>query len=200
MREGPRGTAGLRLAVQGWGCWPPRRRWCVPGGKDAGWHPARRPPGTVGWAMGREVAMRTDEEARLGHDGWTGLAKDAALVAGVAALVTGIAFRDREAVAIGGLLLAGVALLRLGGGGAGRVALAVLFVNNEAWMLPAAVSNMAHREGWRGVAVPLALVVSSATGLVALAVRHWRPHWAQHPGAAGVTAVAALAVFAVVGA
>ena len=144
--------------------------------------------------------MRTDEEARLGHDGWTGLAKDAALVAGVAALVTGIAFRDREAVAIGGLLLAGVALLRLGGGGAGRVALAVLFVNNEAWMLPAAVSNMAHREGWRGVAVPLALVVSSATGLVALALRHWRPHWAQHPGAAGVTAVAALAVFAVVGA
>jgi len=146
------------------------------------------------------VAVRTNEETRVGHDGWSRLAKEAAVVAGAAALLTGIAYRDREAVAIGVLLLAAAGLLRLGAGRAGRVGLAVLFVNNEVWMLPAAVSNVAHREGWRGVAVPLVLVVSSATGLVALAFRHRRPHWARRPGAAGVTALAAVAVFAVVAA
>jgi plastocyanin len=142
--------------------------------------------------------MRIHGQTVVTEEGWGRLAGGAGLVAAAAALVTGVAVRDREAVAVGVLLMTGVGLLRLRDGGPGRVTLAVLFVNNEVWMLPAAASNVAHREGWRGVAVPLVLVAASATGLVAVVFRRLPPRWADRPGGPRVTALAAVAVLAVV--
>src|SRR6266508_4332069 len=62
-------------------------------------------------------------------------------------LAHGVARRDQETLAIAAVMLLGAGLLRWRGGPAGLGLLCLSFANLELWMLPAALSNAAHRAG-----------------------------------------------------
>ena len=74
--------------------------------------------------------------------------------------------RDREALGLAVVMLAGLALLRFRGGVLGLLLLAALFVNTQAWLFPAATANASHRSGLGGLLLPAALLALSLAGLV----------------------------------
>jgi plastocyanin len=100
---------------------------------------------------------------------------------------------DRESLAFAVLMLAGLALLRIGGGLLGLLALAALFVNTQLWMLPAANGNASNRVGLVDLLVPASLVAFSLAGLIgavaAVARRHDPAAGSGAAGTAGVLAV-----------
>jgi plastocyanin len=107
-------------------------------------------------------------QVRQVTDSWTRLVAAAAAVDLVAVLAVGLAHRDQEALAFGVLLSAGLALLRWRRGLAGRILLALVFVDTEAWMLAAAVSGVAHGDPVATTAVAVVLAVGSLAGLIAV--------------------------------
>jgi plastocyanin len=110
-------------------------------------------------------------EVRRPETGWPGLLRAAAVVDLVVVLAAGAWLRDREAVAFAVVLAVGLALLRVRSGLLGRIVLGLAFLNIEFWMLTAAVSNVTHHGRLVYVAIPVALAVASATGLVAVILR-----------------------------
>ncbi len=84
-----------------------------------------------------------------------------------------LATADHEARVIAAGLAAGAALLFLRSGLAGRIVLLVLLVDVLAWMAPAAWSNATHGEAVGQVALPVALAVLPALGVLSV-VAGWR--------------------------
>ena len=120
--------------------------------------------------------MTAAQRARLGPFGWRRLAVVAALANVVVFVTYGLGRGDREALAFAALMLAGLALLRIGDGLVGLLALAALFVNVEFWMFPAANGNASNRVGLVDLLIPASLVAFSLAGLIgaigAIARRH----------------------------
>jgi plastocyanin len=109
-------------------------------------------------------------------------------------LAVGVYLTDLEAIAIGVGLLIGAFLLRWRSGLLGRLALFVLFADVAAWMVPAAVTNVAHGEDLVAVAAPLAVGSAAVLGLIAVVVLLV----ARSKADAGAGPLAALAVLVVV--
>jgi plastocyanin len=120
--------------------------------------------------------MTAAQRARLGPFGWRRLAVVAALANVVVFATYGLSRGDREALAFAALMLAGLALLRIGDGLVALLALAALFVNVEFWMFPAANGNASNRVGLVDLLIPASLVAFSLAGLIgaigAIARRH----------------------------
>jgi plastocyanin len=120
--------------------------------------------------------MTAAQRARLGPFGWRRLAVVAALANVVVFVTYGLGRGDREALAFAALMLAGLALLPIGDGLVGLLALAALFVNVEFWMFPAANGNASNRVGLVDLLIPASLVAFSLAGLIgaigAIARRH----------------------------
>lgn len=91
-----------------------------------------------------------------------------ALLAFIAFLGVGIWLRDIEALAFSVAVLVGVFLLPLRKGLLGRVVLGLVFADTLVWMVPAAVSNLAHRDAIECVAVPVVLAAIALAGLAAV--------------------------------
>ena len=113
--------------------------------------------------------MSPDRQDAGAGSAWRALATAAAAVTFVVVVAVGVARRDQEALAFAAVIPVALGLAQLPRGLAGRVLLALLFVDVAVWMLPAALSNVAHREAFTQVLVPVTLVALSAAGLVALA-------------------------------
>lgn len=100
---------------------------------------------------------------------------------------------DPEALVIAAGLVIGAALLWFRQGLLGRLALLALFADIVFWMLPAAWSNVRHRDDLIDVAIPIALTAIPALGLVAV-IALWRNREATTralPAAAGALVVIA---------
>ena len=144
--------------------------------------------------------MRTTLTAPVKQRSLTWRELVAVAVAGdlVLLLAQGLARQDREALAVAAAMLLGAGLLRLRGGLAGLGLLCLSFANLELWMLPAALSNAAHRQGLLGILLPATLAAISLAGLVAslaaIARRHQRAAGAGLAGRTGLVAVGVVAV------
>jgi uncharacterized cupredoxin-like copper-binding protein len=90
-----------------------------------------------------------------------------ALVAFSALLATGIALRDKEAIAFAVGVLVGVFLLAFRKGLLGRVALTLVFADTAFWMAPAALSNVRHAAEVAYVAVPVGLTAIAVAAILA---------------------------------
>jgi len=101
---------------------------------------------------------------------WRRLTGAAAVWTALLMLGVGIALSDLEAVAIGLGVAVGAALLRVRRGLLGRLALLALFADVALWMVPAAVTNVAHGEDLVAVGVPVVLATAALLGLAAAAV------------------------------
>jgi plastocyanin len=137
--------------------------------------------------------MRTAPRIGSGLQGWRRLVVVAALADAVVLFGYGLARGDRESLGLAVVMLAGVGVLRVGRGLLGLLVLAVLFVNIQFWMFPAANGNATYRVGLAGLLVPGALVAFSLAGLVGAvaAVVHLRDPAAGW-GAAAPTGVLAV--------
>lgn len=99
------------------------------------------------------------------------------VAAGSACALLQAAVGDREALALAALLLVALGLLWWKGWLAARIAVVLLSLNVVVWMLPAALSNIAHREDLAAVALPVALVVLAVlTAVAAVLARDFVPH------------------------
>lgn len=141
--------------------------------------------------------MTAAQRDRWGTFGWRRLAAVAALANAVVFLLYGLGRGDREALGFAVVMLAGVALLRVGDGLLGLLLLGALFVNVELWMFPAANGNASNRVGLVDQLIPALLVAFSLAGLIAVvgAIARRRDHAAGN-GAAATTGLLA-AVFVV---
>ncbi len=128
----------------------------------------------------------------------------AAISAGIFAAI-GIRHVDREAIAFAVLFLVGLALLHFRRGLLGMVALGLLSIDTLFWMVTATVSNLQNGEAAFSVVQPLALTITSAITLVAIAIALLRrlhaagPRWAQVAPVAVITFVIAFAAEAIFG-
>ena len=131
--------------------------------------------------------------------GWRALVTLAAAGDLALLLAQGLPRRDLEALAVAAAMVAGAALLRLRGGLAGLVVLALSFANLVVWMLPAAASNAANGDRLANLALPGALAALSLAGLVAcLAAIATRRAPAPGGGTVRWTGVGAVAAVAAV--
>lgn len=99
---------------------------------------------------------------------WGRLAQTAAAAEVLVLAVVGFARGDREALAIAALLVIGAGLAQLRRALPGLVLLGLLFIDVAAFMLPAAVSNLAAGEAIGGIALPASLTGMSLAGLIAV--------------------------------
>lgn len=105
-----------------------------------------------------------------GEGSRTLLTRAVAISAGIFAAI-GIRHVDREAIAFAVLFLVGLALLRVGRRGLlGIVLLTLLSLDTLFWMLTATISNLQNGEAAFSVVQPLALTITSAVTLLAVAV------------------------------
>jgi len=113
----------------------------------------------------------------------------------------GVTRGDREALGLAVVMLVGLGLLRVGTGLLGLLALAVLFVDIELWMFPAANGNATYRVGLVDLLVPAALVAFSLAGFVgaAAAIVHLRDPTAGRVAAGPTGILAVVFVFASLG-
>jgi plastocyanin len=137
--------------------------------------------------------MITSAELRASQwYGWRALV----LVCGaiVLALVSMIALvqREREAAAVAVVVAIGLAAVALGRKRLGPIVLALAFADTAFFMVPAAVSGLAHHDPLRATAVTVVLSAASLFGLVALGAP------LVGAGAASARAVAGGAVVVVV--
>jgi plastocyanin len=134
---------------------------------------------------------------------WLRLAQTAAAVEVLVLTAVGVGRGDREALVIAALLLMAAGLAQLRRSLPGLVLLGLLFTDVAAFMLPAAVSNVAAGESIGGIALPASLAATSLAGLIAAAaaaVGRRRGRTAgQGPAvvAAGAVVVVAVALAAV---
>lgn len=103
--------------------------------------------------------------ARLG---WRGLAQTAAVAEVLVLVVVGLPRGELEALGIAALLLIGAGLAQLRRTLPGLVLLGLLFIDVAAFMLPAAISNLAAGEAIGGIALPTSLAGMSLAGLIAV--------------------------------
>ena len=137
--------------------------------------------------------MRTAPRIGSGLVGWRRLAVVAALANTVVLFGYGLARGDREALGLAVVMLVGLGLLRVGNGLFGLLVLAVLFVNIEFWMFPAANGNATYRLGPIDLLVPGSLVAFSLAGFIgAVAAIVHRHDPAAGRGAAGPTGILAV--------
>jgi plastocyanin len=137
--------------------------------------------------------MRTAGRIGSGLVGWRRLVVVAALAN--AAVLSGyfLTRGDREALVFAVMLLVGVGLLRVGSGLLGLLVLAVLFVDIEFWMFPAANGNATYRVGLVDLLIPASLVAFSLAGFVgAVAAMLRLRDPAAGRGAAGPTGILAV--------
>lgn len=99
--------------------------------------------------------------------GWRRLARGAAVLAAAVFAATAAILTDIEAGLFAVGLVIGAALLRWRRGTLGLLALGLLFADTVAWMIPGAVSNIAHGERFGSIAPPAALGIIALVGLVA---------------------------------
>lgn len=85
-------------------------------------------------------------------------------------VVVGIVLLDPEAIVIGVGLAVGAFLLRWRKGLVGRLLLLALFADVTAWMVPAAVANIANGEDPVAVVPPVALGIVALVGFTAVTV------------------------------
>jgi plastocyanin len=104
---------------------------------------------------------------------------------------------DREALALVGLIVLGLALMRRGTGTLGAGFLLVVFGDFLLWTMWAAMNNLRHGEEPEDVTLPAVLAVLSLAGLVAcwaVIARRWQPQ----AGGLAVALTPAAAIFVVV--
>lgn len=114
--------------------------------------------------------------------GWLSLVRAAGRLDLLVLAITAIALTDPEAAAIAVAFGVGLLLLRVRGGLAGAVVLGLLFADVAAFMLPGAVSNLTHGDGFLAVALPSLLSVVSLMGLVAVVASLLRRRSPAGPG------------------
>lgn len=127
---------------------------------------------------------------------WRRVLRRAAIVDAVILLIAAIALTDAEAAAIAVAFVIGLLLLRVRGGWLGVIALGLLFADVAAWMLPGAISNISHQEGFGATALPASLSVVSIGGLVATVASVARRRSAAGSGEARVVAGATVFMLA----
>jgi len=139
--------------------------------------------------------MSTVSSRSGARSAWPVLVTVTAAAVFVVVAAVGVTRRDRETLAFATLVPVALGLAHVGRGRAGRALLAFLLLDVGVWMLPAAVSNLAHREPLSQVVVPVVLVSLSATGLVASAGAAVSRRRGSSPGPApAVTVALALAL------
>lgn len=79
----------------------------------------------------------------------------------------GALLRDANALGFAGLILLGLGFLRIRRGVAGIVMLGVLALDTVVFMLPAAASNLSHRDDVFDILIPASLAIISFTAVVA---------------------------------
>ena len=124
-----------------------------------------------------------DRSADLAQS-WRRVLRRAAIVDALILVVAAIALTDAEAAAIAVAFGIGLLLLRVRGGWLGVIALGLLHADVAAWMLPGAVSNITHGEGFAATALPAALSAVSLGGIVATIGSLLRRRAAAGPGEA----------------
>jgi plastocyanin len=117
-------------------------------------------------------------------DAWRRVLRRAAIVDAAILAIAAIALTDAEAAAIAAAFGVGLILLRVRGGWLGVIALGLLFADVAAWMLPGAISNITHGEGFAATALPASLSAVSLGGLVASVGSLLRRRSAAGPGEA----------------
>src|ERR1041384_402117 len=122
------------------------------------------------------VQTRLEVRAEQHRWTWRRLVRVAALADLAVMAVAGLVLRDKEALAFAGFILLGILFLRIRGGLAGVVMLGVLSADAALFMLPAATSNVAHRESLLAIMVPASLGVISLAGAAASIGSIWRRH------------------------
>ena len=127
---------------------------------------------------------------------WRRLLRLAAVADVVVMIVVGLILRDLEALALAGIVLFGVVMLRFRTGLAGIVILAVVLVDTVVFMAPAALSNIANSEDLQDVAIPASLTVISLAGAVAAFLAGFRTR-ARSSRIAGLIPQAAVGVFVI---
>jgi plastocyanin len=128
--------------------------------------------------------MRVADRSADLAQAWRRVLRRAAIVDAVILAVAAVALTDAEAAAIAGAFVVGLLLLRVRGGWLGVIALGLLFADVAAWMLPGAISNITHGEGFGATALPAALSAVSLGGLVATIGSLVRRRAAAGPGEA----------------
>jgi plastocyanin len=133
---------------------------------------------------------------------WRRLAQTAAATEVLVLTAVGLGRGDREALGIAALLLIGAGLTQLRRALPGLVLLGLLFIDVAAFMLPAAVSNVAAGEAIGGIALPASLAGMSLAGLIAAVAAAVGRRRGRTPGvgpavvAAGTVVVVAIALAA----
>src|ERR687892_1340113 len=82
----------------------------------------------------------------------------------LAAAAAGLTDLEAGLFAIG--MVVGVVLLRVRRGLVGSIVLALLFADTAVWMLPGALSNISHNDGFIDTALPSGLAVLSIVGFL----------------------------------
>jgi plastocyanin len=134
--------------------------------------------------------------------GWTRLVLAAVAIDLAVVLAVGVTQREKEALFLAVVLGAGLGLLRWRHRRAvrgGRALAALIFVDVEFWMLPAALSGVTNHDAVVAVSASLALALASLVGLIGLAGQVIGTRAGQMPRVVGVAAAIVFAV-ALVGA
>jgi plastocyanin len=128
--------------------------------------------------------MRVADRSADLAQAWRRVLRRAAIVNAVILAIAAVALTDAEAAAIAVAFVIGLLLLRVRGGWLGVIALGLLFADVAAWMLPGAISNITHGDGFAATALPAALSAVSLGGLVATIGSLVRRRAAAGPGEA----------------
>ena len=97
---------------------------------------------------------------------WRGFVQVVAVLDFLLLAAAAVGLTDLEAGLFALGMLVGVVLLRVRRGLVGSIALALLFADTAAWMLPGALSNLSHNDGFIDTALPSTLAVFSIAGLL----------------------------------
>lgn len=116
--------------------------------------------------MVEETLRRNESRAGTGW-AWRRLAVGAAVIATVAHLIVGAAYRDLDAFGVAVFLAIGLGLTRLRNRRWVWVVLGVAFANVAFWTVPATFVNVAGSFGFAAIAVPGVMAVLGLAGLVA---------------------------------
>jgi plastocyanin len=116
--------------------------------------------------------LSTDQPLRSDSAyGWQTLVAASAVIDVVLVSLIAAVQREREGAAIAVFLAVGLGAWWLGRRRAGGIVLALVFADVAFFMVPAAVSGVAHSDPVRGTAVTVVLSAASLVGLIALAAR-----------------------------
>ncbi|MEX0874611.1 MAG: cupredoxin domain-containing protein [Actinomycetota bacterium] len=111
--------------------------------------------------------MQTDTKAPS-RTAWRGFVQVVAVLDFLLLAAAAAGLTDPEAGVIALAMLVGIVLLRFRTGLLGIVLLALVFTDVAVWMLPGALSNISHNDGFIDTALPGGLAVLSIVGLLSV--------------------------------